>query len=121
MMKSLILAALGGAGVLALASPALAECDSKQEDMVGKAIAEAARDYVPADRNANRYVDLTTCDGGSTKFDARFRYSVERDGQVAWVEGEARGKDDRVNILTVNGSSRDLQARDHASTDDRRN
>jgi hypothetical protein len=115
MMKSVIFA--GVAGVCALAAgSAFAECDSKQEAEVGKAIAEAARDYVPQ-KGEQRYVDLTTCDGGSSKFDARFRYSVERDGRTSWVEGEARGQYDRVDRLTVSRASDDNQAREHARAD----
>ena len=87
MIKSVIFA--GVAGVCALtAGSALAECDSKQEAVVGKAIAAAAGDYV-RDERGQRYVDLKSCDGGSSKFDARFRYSVER-GYEQMVDRLAR-------------------------------
>jgi hypothetical protein len=113
MKTSLILAALGGACALAVAGSASAECDSRQEALVGQAIAQAARDELPAQKG-QRYVDLKQCEGGSSKFDTRFRYSLEHDGRTTWVEGRARGKDDRVDSLTVSRVSPDLEPQSHA-------
>ncbi|ESQ93115.1 hypothetical protein ABAC460_02325 [Asticcacaulis sp. AC460] len=116
MIKSVIFA--GVASVCALAAgSALADCDAKQESDVAKAVAEAAREYVPQD-GGEQYVDLPLCEGGGSRFDARFRYGVERDGKNTWVEGRAIGRYDRVDRLIIKRASDDMQAQDHARADD---
>lgn len=103
MMKSVLCAALTMTGFALLAGPAWAECDSRQEAMVGRAIAEKVEGQVPAEhRQGIRSIDLDRCEGGSTKFRAKFRYHIERDGKPAWVvEGEAVGKDDDVHDVRI--------------------
>ncbi|EGF92329.1 hypothetical protein ABI_07650 [Asticcacaulis biprosthecium C19] len=115
MIKSVIFAAVAGACTF-VAGAAFADCDAKQENEVAKAIAEAARDYVPQS-GGERYVDLPRCEGGGSRFDARFRYGVEHDGQNSWVEGRAVGRYDRVDRLIISRASDDVQAQDHARAD----
>ncbi|ESQ77271.1 hypothetical protein [Asticcacaulis sp. AC402] len=114
MIKHVIFA--GVAGMCALgAGSAFADCDSTQEAVVGQAIADAARDYVP--QSGERSLDLILCEGGGSRFEARFRYSVESDGRETWIEGKARGRYDRVEVFTVSRASPDLQTQDHARAD----
>jgi hypothetical protein len=103
MKKSVFFAALTTAGIALVSSPAWAECDTKQAEMVGRAIAEKVEGHIPAEeRKGDRAIDLDRCEGGSTYFRAKFRYHVERDGQKAWVvEGEANGKDDDIRDLRI--------------------
>jgi hypothetical protein len=109
MMKSVLFTALTTTGLALVASPAWAECDTKQAEMVGRAIAEKAEGHIPAEeRQGARAIDLDRCEGGSTYFRAKFRYHVERDGQKAWVvEGEASGKDDDVRDVRILRSARE--------------
>ena len=103
MMKSVVLASLTLAGLTLASSPAWAECDARQEEMVGRAIAQKVEKNIPVEeRQGARAIDLDRCEGGSTKFRAKFRYHVEREGQKTWVvEGEANGKDDDVRDVRV--------------------
>lgn len=113
MKTSLIAATVGGLCLLGFAGAASAECDSRQEAVVGKAIADSLQTQLPPERG-QRFVDITRCEGGGSDFDARFRYSVEKDSGTSWVEGRAAGKGDRINDLTFTRVSPDREAQPHA-------
>ncbi|MDC7682759.1 hypothetical protein PQU92_05690 [Asticcacaulis sp. BYS171W] len=110
-MKTLVLGALAVCGVMAAGS-AFAECDATQEKMVGKAIADVVASetgkVAPAQKEV---VDLDRCEGGSSHFDTRFKYkAVMADGKVAWIEGRARGTDDRIEDIRYTRASTELAA-----------
>jgi hypothetical protein len=101
MSKSLIFAGLA-LGLVA-ASPALAECDTVQEKMVGEAISMAIVHSLPASASSyqDEAIDILTCEGGGRKFEATFRYSFIADGKEKWVEGRVFGIDDHINSVRV--------------------
>ncbi|ESQ81173.1 hypothetical protein [Asticcacaulis sp. YBE204] len=110
MMKS-VMGALVVCGAL-VAGSAFAECDATQEKMVGKAIADAvAAETGKAAPAHKEIVDLDRCEGGSSHFDTRFKYkAVMADGKVAWIEGRARGTNDRIEDIRYTRASTELAA-----------
>lgn len=101
MHKSLILSGLA-LGMIA-AGPALAECDAVQEKMVGDAISQTIVHSLPASASSydGQAIDILTCEGGSRKFEATFRYSFIADGKEKWVEGRVTGIDDQIKSVKL--------------------
>ncbi|MFN3808483.1 hypothetical protein [Asticcacaulis sp.] len=112
MMKS-IFGTAAAAALLTLAVPAFAECDVKQEQMVGKAIVDSVRGEGEelAGPMKRAVVELDRCEGGSIHFDTRFRVkAVLESGKLVWVEGHAKGVNDQIESIEYYRASTELAA-----------
>lgn len=113
MLKSVLGTIVACAGLALASGPALAECDSQQEKLVGRAIAETvAPDVQGMVGEAQRQiVDLNRCEGGSRHFETKFKFTVkDANGKTVWIEGMARGTDATIEDIHYSKASPELKA-----------
>ncbi|MDC7676968.1 hypothetical protein [Asticcacaulis machinosus] len=112
MIKLTAIAVAAAFGTL-MTTSAFAECDIIQGQQVGKAITRVTQKDLSGVITPARkpVIDILRCEGGGSKFEATFRYSqINSDGQTVWIEGTAKGQNDRISDIQYRKASPQLQS-----------